>query len=186
MLDMTSRAKWDVWNLTGKTYQSRAADVENRYLDIARSFGWVEGTESTVQGSSDHSADDVQWDDESEDRSVGGGSGMGFSVSVMASPSPDEDELGTLHGLALLDDPQKLTAFLRENADADVNAIDEYVRIIIQSVPIDRLFTSHMQGFTPLHLASDRGNAATVQVLLDNGADQSIKVRFRFPHTCSS
>ncbi len=35
------------------------------------------------------------------------------------------------------------------------------------------------QGYTALHLAADRGNAATVEFLLKQGADKTLKVSAR-------
>ena len=38
---------------------------------------------------------------------------------------------------------------------------------------------SHEQGYTALHLAADRGNVATVELLLKQGADKTLKVSLR-------
>ena len=38
------------------------------------------------------------------------------------------------------------------------------------------------QGYTALHLACDRGNLATVKVLLKHGADQTLKASHSFMH----
>ena len=38
---------------------------------------------------------------------------------------------------------------------------------------------SHEQGYTALHLAADRGNVATVEFLLKQGADKTLKVSLR-------
>ena len=35
---------------------------------------------------------------------------------------------------------------------------------------------SFLQGYTALHLAADRGNIATVELLLKHGADKTLKV----------
>ena len=35
---------------------------------------------------------------------------------------------------------------------------------------------THDQGYTALHLAADRGNVATVELLLKQGADKALKV----------
>jgi hypothetical protein len=130
MFDLTGRAKWDVWNLTGKTYQARAVDVESRYLEIAQTYGWVEGaTHPPKTASTDRKEDGLDGlDDEGEHASSS--AGLGITVSSIVSPPPDEDELRTIHGLALSDNAQGLATYLRENPDADVDAVDEYVCLL--------------------------------------------------------
>jgi len=177
---MTARAKWDVWSLTGKTYQHRAADVENRYLEIARSFGWVEGVgqvpEENPEKNPDDGCPDAVNDESEEESSSGGMGGMGNFVSALPSTSPIEEEVQTLHGFALSDDAQGLVAYLHDNPNADINGVDKYVcsSFLISCIVVDRTFC--LQGYTPLHLASDRGNTAVVLVLLDKGADRTLTV----------
>ncbi|THH18936.1 hypothetical protein EW146_g2138 [Bondarzewia mesenterica] len=149
--DMTGRAKWDAWTQVSKEYGGRLDDAEKRYLGIARSLGWKEGTCSEEHGRSG----DVG-NEELGRAQNGGGTGMGVSVSVVAHPTQEEGEEGTLHGLVLKNDVQALSAFLDANSNADINAKDEF-------------------GYTPLHLACDRGNYDVVQYLLANGADKGIK-----------
>ncbi|KAJ7630840.1 ankyrin repeat-containing domain protein [Roridomyces roridus] len=85
----------------------------------------------------------------SENKSNGG-----FGVSVSAMERPKDEDDGTLQGLAVSNDLEGLTVLLQKNPD--LNATDEY-------------------GYTALHLASDRGHLAIVELLLKNGADRTIK-----------
>ncbi|KAI0067813.1 ankyrin [Artomyces pyxidatus] len=144
--DMTARAKWDAWALAGKDYGERLADAEKKYLEIARTLGWKEGA---IPGVADET-------DETVDGHSGGGVGLGNSVSVMSAPDEESASSSHLHDLAVRDDAQLLSDFLNGKSDPeiDVNAKDEY-------------------GYTALHLASDRGNRAAVEVLLKAGADKS-------------
>jgi len=162
--DMTGRAKWDAWSGASKTYKDRGEDAEKRYLDIARNLGWIGGG-ALVLGAdttSPSSNDDVEnlsgdiWDEESSSSSKGGGSGMGTSVSAMAPPPHDEKDARTIHGLAISNNTLGLSLFLQAQQNVDVNKFDEH-------------------GYTPLHLACDRGNAAVVELLLSKGADHSLK-----------
>jgi len=110
---MTGRAKWDAWNSAGQKYPN-GAEVEQRYLEIARDLGWSPGV--AVQNS------DIT-DEENEIQGDGIG-GMGNTVSVM---SIDPDELDhTVHGLAIADNVTELKEMLNK-PDIDVNTKDEFV-----------------------------------------------------------
>jgi len=143
--DMSGRAKWDAWKLASETYEGRPSEAEHRYLDIARDLGWKEGVPAEVTS-------------ETEGRAAerGGGSGMGVFVSVMSSPQEDEDTANGLHGYAMRDDIAAMSAFLQTEEGLDIDARDEY-------------------GYTALHLAVDRGNVATLELLLEHGADKTLK-----------
>ncbi|GJJ13200.1 hypothetical protein Clacol_007451 [Clathrus columnatus] len=81
------------------------------------------------------------------------GNGMGAGVSVVSSPDfPVEN---TLHGRVLANDISGVVSLL-EDRSVDINAKDEY-------------------GYTPLHLAADRGYKDIVAILLNKGADISIR-----------
>lgn len=157
--DITGRTKWDAWMLAAQTYEGRPSEAEHRYLDIAQSLGWKEGSFAATSASADKTADDD--DDETEgqeERGNGGsGTGMGISVSVISPPILDDvgDSSG-LHGYAMRDDVAAISALLRASEGADINVRDEY-------------------GYTALHLAADRGNVATVEFLLEQGADKTLK-----------
>ncbi|KAH7883497.1 ankyrin repeat-containing domain protein [Phlebopus sp. FC_14] len=159
LFDMTARAKWDAWSTTGKRYEGRIEDAERRYLDIAGELGWVPGTsiepKTWIKGMP---PGDV-WDDElgvTVSSSVGPiGSGMGTSVSAITRPVVDDGKTETLHELAIRGDLVKISLFLAMRP-LDVNQRDDF-------------------GYTALHLACDRGSLPVVKVLVQNGADPSLK-----------
>jgi hypothetical protein len=168
---MTGRAKWDAWKLAQETYDG-GDKAEARYLDIARSLGWVEGALPSSTGGRGTDAD--IWDDEST-ASHRSGNQMGKSVSAMLPP-PEAADKTTIHYLSVSDDAVGLSSFLLENPATDVNERDQFVRISsCLAVPplIDDLW---LKGYTSLHLACDRGSIEVVKILLGKGADPSLKV----------
>ncbi|VDB99717.1 unnamed protein product [Peniophora sp. CBMAI 1063] len=152
--DMTGRAKWDAWAQAGKEYAGRGADAEARYLEIARGMGWVAG-ETLVQADKGKGKAEGGAGEEEESSSRGGGTGMGISVSKMAVEG-EEESASELHRLAVEDDAFELLNYIDGTPGLDVNAKDEF-------------------GYTALHLAADRGNAAAVKALLAKGADKSLQ-----------
>jgi len=123
--DMTGRAKWDAWMLAAQTYEGRPSEAEHRYLDIARSLGWKEGSPAAASAADDETEEELE-----ERGGGGGGSGMGISVSVISPPIFDEagDSAG-LHGYAMRDDVAAISAFLGANEAADIDVRDEYVSL---------------------------------------------------------
>jgi len=154
IFDMTGRAKWDAWAAAGKQYQD-AQEAEKRYLEIAQTLGWAgNATEIQVENvPSSSSTGDSDTTPEASDS--GGGGGMGWSVSVM-KPPPLSAVDNSIHGLALSNNVPGLTTLLEQCPETDLDAVDEY-------------------GYTPLHLACDRGNIDIVILLLKKGADHRIK-----------
>jgi len=154
MFDMTGRAKWDAWAATGKQYQD-AQEAEKRYLEMAQTLGWA-GSTNGIQVENVPSSSTSDSSETPEASNSGGGGGMGLSVSVLVPPPPSKAIDKSIHGLALSNDVSGLTTLLEQCPETDLDAVDEY-------------------GYTPLHLACDRGNIDMVRLLLKKGADHSLK-----------
>ncbi|KAI0734618.1 ankyrin [Fomitopsis betulina] len=155
IFDMTGRAKWDAWSAASKTYGDRVEDAEARYIAIAESLGWAEGKIPEDEDENELDLDSSDDEGHTSRNDGGGASGLGASVSMMRT---SREETGSvLSDLAIAGDTQGLRTFLGAHPEVDVNAKDE-------------------NGYTPLHLACDRGHAAVLRLLLENGADTSIKV----------
>ncbi|KAJ7900246.1 ankyrin repeat-containing domain protein [Mycena olivaceomarginata] len=152
LFDFAGRAKFDAWTTAGNTYTTKA-DAESRYLEIARSLGWTEGASLPETTESE----DI-WDSDDDaarpTKNSGESGGFGTSVSAMARPEDQSDD--SLHGLAVSNDLQRLVSLLQKEPGINLNAKDEF-------------------GYTPLHLAADRGHSSIVKFLLENGADPTIK-----------
>ncbi|KAJ6575014.1 hypothetical protein B0H19DRAFT_934679, partial [Mycena capillaripes] len=167
IFDFTGRAKWDAWTAAGNIYSAKA-DAESRYLEIARGLGWTEGIVLPETAPESESQD--IWDSDDDDvnqpsKSSGETGGFGTSVSSMARPEDESDT--SLHGLAISDHLRGLVSLLQEDPNVDLNARDEF-------------------GYTPLHLAADRGHSSVVQFLLENGADKTIKVDISYSPVSSA
>ena len=153
------------------------SEAEQRYLAIAKELGWKEGgSEQQLSGIAE----------DSEQASSNGKSapeGLGNYVSTVAFEGGEQREAGSLHELALSGKVDTLEAYLRAHPGVDLDAKDEYVRVgysVIVRQPNDIFI---IQGYTLLHLASDRGHARVVQLLLERGVNPDIKVGFE---SCAS
>ncbi|KAJ7706279.1 ankyrin repeat-containing domain protein [Mycena rosella] len=157
LFDFTGRAKWDAWSAAGNTYSAKS-DAEARYLEIARSLGWTEGIVLPEAADPEAETEEDIWDSdddgESAPKSSGEPGGFGSSVSSMARPEAEHDT--SLHGLVVSNDLQGLVSLLQEEPSVDLNARDSF-------------------GYTPLHLAADRGYVSVVEFLLEQNADRTIK-----------
>ncbi|POY75698.1 hypothetical protein BMF94_1321 [Rhodotorula taiwanensis] len=159
MLDFTGRAKWDAWDRQGAEEGMDAAAAQAAYVELAR----------------DRFDFRIDNDDDDDSMQRGGGAKSGSTesvqrkrqpkkeqmvgVSMMADDFVDEAPLSRIHELALEGDATALEAFLARNSSStttDLNVRDSY-------------------GYTPLHLATDRGQTEAVKVLLGAGADRSLK-----------
>ena len=173
LFDMTGRAKWDAWAATGKQYRD-AKEAEKRYLEIAQTLGWAGGSATGVQVENIPSSS--TGDSNTPEASNSGGGGMGLSVSVLMPPQPSSAIDKSIHGLALSNDVSGLTTLLEQCPETDLDALDEFVSLYIYLFPLDVNLIKLGQGYTPLHLACDRGNIAIVRLLLKKGADHDLKV----------
>ncbi|KAF7310830.1 Ankyrin [Mycena chlorophos] len=69
---------------------------------------------------------------------------------------PQDTEDATLHGLAVSNNLPSLVLLVERDPTIDLNARDDF-------------------GYTPLHLAADRGHAPIVEFLLKKGVDRKIQ-----------
>lgn len=183
---MTGRAKWDAWSAAFQSYGTQSGEAEQRYLSIAGDLGWTESSGVTttpgvlVEDGSQGSEGDI-WDKADAPSNHGAG-GMGNSVSAVASAPLDERDAKTPHGMAVSNDVAGLEAYLNAHPEADLNELDEYVGFdgYAGYTMLKGIF---LQGYTPLHLACDRGNSGIVRTLLARGADRSLKVCCALPFT---
>ncbi|KAL6310074.1 acyl CoA binding protein-domain-containing protein [Sparassis latifolia] len=153
IFDFTGRAKWDAWRSIGQKYGDRENEAEERYLAIARGLGWSE--DATVEQPSTSQEEEDIWDDESVEASrQSGGLSMGNSVSVMAQPE-DENSPDAVSNIAISGTAEDMESFLRANTSFKVD-------------------TKDVNGYTPLHLACDRGNIGVADILIQRGASWQV------------
>ncbi|GAA5934168.1 hypothetical protein JCM1841_004656 [Sporobolomyces salmonicolor] len=145
IFDFSGRAKWDAWDELGQR-------------------GGYDGAEGKQRAQDEYVAEAVRmgWQEDSEGETGAapppGKKELMVSVSKMEDGFVDEAPLSKLHEFALEGDASALSAFLSsaEGKSCHVDERDSY-------------------GFAPLHLATDRGHAEVVKVLLAAGADKSLK-----------
>lgn len=150
IFDMSGRAKWKAWDAMEAKYTGKPdVDVEERYLEIARQYGWKESVGEAAASAMAHPPVDTEGKH---------GVGMGVSVSAIARPPEDATEPeDSLHGLVLTGEVDKVKEALDKDGSAvDLDAQDSY-------------------GFTALHLAADRGYLEIVKLLVNRGANIGVK-----------
>ncbi|GAA5899142.1 hypothetical protein JCM8208_003014 [Rhodotorula glutinis] len=147
LLDFSGRAKWDAWSRLGKEDEwVRLTDDEARER-ARRAYVDEAGSLGFVEGQ-----------DEVQVRPVPkkGKKDQMVAVSTLEDSFVDKAPPSRIHELAIEGDVAALEGFLAgEGKDANLDERDSY-------------------GFAPLHLATDRGHAAVVKVLLAHGADRSV------------
>lgn len=122
---MAGRAKWDSWTAVGKKYE-RPEEVEQRYLEIARTLGWTEQTEVPAKREPEPPSTDKDiWDKYEVSHGSSGGGGLAVSVSSMAPPPKVIDN--SIHGIALSNDITGLKEILEAHPETDLNVLDEFV-----------------------------------------------------------
>ena len=140
LFDFAGKAKWDAWKSAGDTYKDRPADAEARYIEIAKSLGWTEGStleakhpvskeENTRnEGAVDGNDEEDIWDksdDEGVRKERSGESAMGRITSTMVTE--DTGNANALSNIAVVGDAEGLLEYLQSHPDANVNALDENV-----------------------------------------------------------
>ncbi|KAJ1310194.1 hypothetical protein OPQ81_006938 [Rhizoctonia solani] len=143
--DMTGRAKWDAWNDFGRTIESELDPVQ------AAEDHYLE--QARTLGWSESYDASAATSDIPPDTPKGGDGGMWVSVSVPVAPDTNAEE--SVHGYAVSGNLEKLGEILAKQPEL-VNSRDEF-------------------EYTPLHLATDRGHQDVVRLLLDKGADISLR-----------
>ncbi|KAL1406077.1 hypothetical protein Q8F55_007760 [Vanrija albida] len=126
-----------------------AAEYDGR-LDAARAR-YVEIARSAGWAEGAEAVDEGE--EGAERKSSGGGGGFGPSVSMMV-PTDEGGSQSLVHDAAATGSTETLRQILAADR-ALLDAKDEF-------------------GFTPLHLAADRGNVDAVKLLISLGADKSI------------
>jgi acyl-CoA-binding protein len=136
LLDFTGRAKWDSWKDIGLRYNNDYATAEQRYINLARELGWIEGTPLTHAEGSDESDNGDPSAEELLARDTDSEEGvvdeMGAVISTMMT-SEDESplDLHSLHGLALHGDEQLLQRFLDAHDTMNIDERDENVSLLL-------------------------------------------------------
>lgn len=168
--DFTGRAKWDAWKKKGEQLQSENSleDADTLYVDLVKSLGWKEG--SLKQPDDDQS-----------------GKGM-VSVSTIPTVEHPRGQEHRRYVLFRVLPRGRLQLSILAGACTTWQQTvlwKKYARCHRYKVLIPRMtmqvhlplsFTkpaAHLstQGFTPLHLAADRGHTHVVKLLLEQGAD---------------
>ena len=135
IINFTGRAKWDAWKQAESVYGEKGQVAEERYLQLAKDLGWVEGVAladtneaSSAARSGDGENEDDIWDDEeTSKRYKSSGGGMGNTLSTMAAGEEEGRREDSPHQFAISGDTEGLKALLQSHAEIDLNAVDEYV-----------------------------------------------------------
>ncbi|GAA5857323.1 hypothetical protein JCM9279_000296 [Rhodotorula babjevae] len=147
LLDFSGRAKWDAWSRLGKEDEwARLSDDEAR--EGARRAYIDEARRLGFVDGKEEVQERPAAKKDKKDQMV--------AVSTLEDSFVDEAPPSRIHELAIEGDVAALEGFRAgDGKAADLNERDAY-------------------GYAPLHLATDRGHAAVVKVLLAHGADRSL------------
>ena len=129
LIDFAGRAKWDAWNKAGRTWRDDRAAAERRYLEIANSLGWQQSVEDGESVTEELTAEELLEQPDDVEQLATDGTSFSANVSTMGqqgvvSDAADEE---TVHGLAIIGDPDKLNAFIASRSGVDLDVRDEYV-----------------------------------------------------------
>ncbi|WWC73236.1 uncharacterized protein I206_107202 [Kwoniella pini CBS 10737] len=156
------RAKYDAWALQFAKYSpNQKAGQEmarQRYLEIARQVGWAGIVEEEEEDDIDlENLDDEPSNAGNRDKSQGRADNPigGVKVSIMSGQEETEDDIESASPLhdAVSDDNRQIVQALIKRDPRTINLKDPF-------------------GYTPLHLAADRGHVEMVKLLLRHGADR--------------
>jgi acyl-CoA-binding protein len=115
LLDFTGKAKWDSWNDIGKKFADKdPAEAEERYIAIAKSLGWHQGSSSESKRASDDASCETG----------AGGMSLGISVSFIKPPEHHGEDI---HSLAISGDVEKMKQLFDSDSIPNVDERDEYV-----------------------------------------------------------
>ena len=131
--------KWDAWKAVAEEYKAKGKEAAQlRYCAIARGLGWTPDAAATVEAGptlksksapdEEPSAEELLESESVEERGSGRSGGLSVAVSAMAKEDAEDD---SLHGLAIQGDVDRLSQYLEQNSNADVNAVDEYVSFVL-------------------------------------------------------
>jgi len=165
--DQVGRAKWDSWDTLGKKWIDelgvvRKEDIQKRYIEVAQSLGWVIDWDlgENARLSNDSESIDLEHldeDDGSQPRFQDNqSSGTSTKVSTLVPTDPHDSSTSQFHDLAVNGRLDALAGYLKAHPMFDLNC-------------------RNVDGYTALHLASDRGHGDVVKFLLFAKADATLK-----------
>ena len=116
-------------------YGNEDTDAEERYLQLARELGWVEGVAQVTPlvdpppatSSTGNEENDLWDDEETSKRYQSSGGGFGNQLSTMSSEGGEDRAIDTLHNFSVTGNVEGLRTWLQSHPTNDLDAVDEYV-----------------------------------------------------------